>query len=58
MTASRKMGIMRVVHRLAALWLLASAAGSSLGEAAMSRTRDRRGGQQVSSGFRTAMDGE
>lgn len=35
MTARRKMGIIRVVHRLAALWLLASGLGNSLGEAAM-----------------------
>lgn len=35
MTARRKMGIIRVVHRLAALWLLASGLWNSLGEAAM-----------------------
>lgn len=35
MTARRKMGIIRVVHRLAALWLLASALGNSLGEVAI-----------------------
>lgn len=34
MTARRKTGIMRVVHRLAALWLLASDLGNSLDSAA------------------------
>lgn len=42
MTASRKTGIMRVVHRLAALWLLASDLGKCLDEAGEAMVAPRR----------------
>lgn len=41
------MGIMRVVHRLAALWLLASGLGNCLDEAGEAMVAPRRAGVAV-----------